>query len=50
MTERFNQNAATAAALHDRIQQAENNLITHCDIDALDDGFLVATVNKTNLK
>ncbi|KZZ87652.1 hypothetical protein BBO_09583 [Beauveria brongniartii RCEF 3172] len=39
MTERFDQNAATAAALHDRIQQAEKNLITHCDIDALNDGI-----------
>ncbi|XWX00662.1 hypothetical protein V2A60_008683 [Cordyceps javanica] len=39
MTERFDQNVVTAAALHDRIQQAEKNLITHCDIDALKDGI-----------
>ncbi|KAM3563053.1 hypothetical protein ARSEF4850_002520 [Beauveria asiatica] len=37
--ERFDQNAAVAAALHDRIHQAENNLIAHCDIDALNDGI-----------
>lgn len=39
MMERFDQNAATAAALQDRIHQAENNLITHCDIDGLNDNI-----------
>ncbi|EJP60768.1 uncharacterized protein BBA_10288 [Beauveria bassiana ARSEF 2860] len=39
MTERFDQNAVTAAALHDRIQQVEKNRIMHCGIDALNDGI-----------
>lgn len=39
MMKHFDQNAAAAAALHDRIYQAENNGITPCDGDVLNDGI-----------
>lgn len=39
MMERFDQNAAAAASLHDRIHQAENKLVTHHDIRTLNDNI-----------
>lgn len=44
---RFDQNAAVAAALRGRINQAEDNTVTHCYLDTLNYGVAQAQNNLT---